>query len=309
MVTLLQAVVFSIQRFSVQDGPGIRTTVFFKSCPLRCLWCANPESHEGYIQVAHSDMACRKCGDCLPVCPRHAILMTGDGIQIDRARCDNCAKCVEACVYGAIKSYGQHMTVGQVMEVVKRDLSFYKESKGGVTASGGEPLMQAEFVRELFKECKAAAIHTCLDTSGYGSASALTQILEYTDLVLYDLKLVDATRHQAATGQSNEVILRNLYTVTEQRIPLVIRVPLVPGFNCSEEDIEAIARLVSALTNDSRRIEVDLLPYHRYGANKYVMLDIDYKLAELQTIKPNDPAVRQAQEIIERFDLKCRVVA
>jgi pyruvate formate lyase activating enzyme len=303
----VKSVIFDIQRFSVQDGPGIRTTVFIKGCPLRCLWCANPESQEHHPQVAHSDALCNNCGDCVSICPKQAICLTEDGICIDRTLCDNCTTCVEACVRGAIKLYGREMALEEVLDVVKRDLAYYRKTGGGVTASGGEPSLESEFVGELFEKCKALGIHTCLDTCGYTPPLVLKRILEYTDLVYYDVKLVDDARHRAVTGQSNDLILRNLHTVAQQMVPLVIRVPLVPGINSSNQDIEAIARVVATLP-DGQEHEVHLLPYHRFGATKYQMLDRNYGLLDLPTIKASDLEAQRAKEIIERSGLKCRIV-
>jgi pyruvate formate lyase activating enzyme len=302
----VKGIVFDIQRYSVQDGPGIRTTVFMKGCPLRCRWCANPESQQSYRQVAHSDALCSKCGDCVPACPMHAVVLAEHGIRVDRGLCDNCAKCVTACVRGAIKVYGREITLDEALDVAERDLAYYRNTGGGVTVGGGEPLAQGGFVAELLKGCKALGIHTCLDTSGLGSPYALSQVLPYTDLVYHDLKLVDPAKHRAVTGQSNDLILRNLRTVAEQRVPLVIRIPFIPGLNSSEDDIRATADMLLLLP-PGRILEVDLLPYHRFGSGKYQMLDMDYGLPDLPTLRASDPEVQQAKEIIERTGLKCRI--
>ncbi len=304
----MNAVIFNIQRFSLQDGPGIRTTVFFKGCPLRCTWCANPESQASLPQVAHSDALCNKCGDCVSACPKQAVTLIESGICIERALCDNCAKCLERCTRGALRLYGEEISLEAVLEVVKRDVAFYRNTGGGVTASGGEPLIQSKFVSELFRACKTLGIHTCLDTCGHSPSESLHQVLEYTDLVYYDLKLIDQVRHQAATGASNELIAQNLQDIAKQCKAFVIRVPLVPGINTTDEDIQAIADVVVGLPSGLTP-EVDLLPYHRFGGSKYRMLDRDYLLLQLETLKATDIEVQRAKEIFDRAGLSCRVVA
>jgi pyruvate formate lyase activating enzyme len=281
--------------------------VFFKGCPLRCVWCANPESQERYSQFAHMDVRCNNCKECVPACSRHAIAVDGQVIHVDRTQCNNCGECVGACPPGALKLFGEETSLERVVDIVKRDLSFYRSTGGGVTVSGGEPLEQSEFVKELFEECKEMGIHTCLDTCGYGSPKALENILEYTDLVYYDLKLIDGARHRAVTGVNNDLILSNLRKTAEKRVDLVIRVPLVPGINSAPQDIQAIVSVVAALPGGQER-EIDLLPYHRFGANKYPMLDRLYQLLDLQTLRASGPEVQQAKELIERAGLKCRIV-
>jgi pyruvate formate lyase activating enzyme len=296
------AVVFNIQRFSIQDGPGIRTTVFLKGCPLRCLWCSNPESQNAFPEVAHRDSLCIKCGRCVEVCEAHATSLTEKGIRIDRNICKNCGKCIEVCPAGARKFYGKEMSVDEVYQEVARDRPFYQESDGGLTVSGGEPLNQTDFVVELFKRCQSTGIHTCMDTCGYANHGTWEKVLPYTDLVLFDVKLMDPSAHKKVTGKSNRQILRSLKVVTASGVPVIVRIPVIPGINDSGENLTVIAQHLVTLGLK----EVNLLPYHRFGAGKYSMLDKQYSLSELRT--PDDDRLEKMVKIFESFNLNCEIV-
>lgn len=295
--------VFNIQRYSVQDGPGIRTTVFLKGCPLRCHWCSNPESQNAFPEVAHRDSLCTKCGRCVEACEVGAISLTVKGVKIDRRICTNCGKCVEVCYPEAIKIFGAEMSDYGVFYKVKSDELFYRNSGGGVTVSGGEPLTQTDFVVALFKCCRETSIHTCLDTCGYISPDILREALDYTDLVLYDIKHFDPATHRKVTGVSNQLILDNIKIVCAREIPTRVRIPLVPTINTSEEDIAAIARFIKGLNVVS---QVDILPYHRFGEGKYQMLDRGYKMQGLPGLAQED--IDRLKMIIESFELNCEVV-
>jgi pyruvate formate lyase activating enzyme len=296
--------IFNIQRFSTEDGPGIRTTVFLKGCPLVCPWCANPESQLPLPEVAHSDTLCDHCGRCVEVCDRRAVALNpAGGIQINRQLCDNCAKCVAVCGPRALRVLGQEYTVDEVFREIKKDEAYYRNSGGGVTCSGGEPLTQARFVATLFRRCHEAGLHTTLDTCGSAPRRALQRVLEYTDLVLFDLKLMDRAAHVAIAGQSNRQILHNFRYVVEKGVRLIARVPLIPGVTDSDENISAIAGFVRTF---DAGIPVNVLPYHRYGMNKYQMLDRTYQPGDM---KP--PAEEKVAKIVERFEslgLECEVV-
>jgi pyruvate formate lyase activating enzyme len=298
--------IFNIQRFSVQDGPGIRTTVFLKGCPLTCLWCSNPESQSPLPEVAHRDSLCIGCGVCLKVCDRGATrLIAGEGVprvEIDRRKCVTCGKCIEACSARARKIYGQTMTVEEVFEEIRKDIDFYSNSGGGVTASGGEPLSQADFVTELFRQSHRIGIHTTLETCGYAERSVLEKVLPETDLVLYDLKLLDSHGHRKSTGKSNRQILSNAKVTAERGIPVRFRIPLIPGMNDSAENLDAIARFISELDPVP---PVDLLPYHRFGESKYGMLDREYQLSDLRT--PEQAQIETAMEVFKRYHLDCAI--
>jgi pyruvate formate lyase activating enzyme len=298
----ITGIVFNIQRYSIDDGPGVRTTVFMKGCPLTCLWCSNPESQCGLPEVTYRYTSCQRCGTCVKVCPENAVTLSDDGVHIDREKCTVCGECVKSCLPEALQISGKRMTLDEVWKVVKKDADYYEASGGGVTASGGEILTQPDFVAALFKRCKEAGYHTCADTSGFGDPAALLKILEYADLVYFDLKHLDPEAHKRYIGQSNELILKNLELVAKKGVPVVIRVPLIPGYNNSDENLRALAAKVSEIAKDS---VVNLLPYHRYGANKYRMIDMVYQLEDVPELTQDE--LIHAKEVIESYGLKCEI--
>ncbi len=265
--------IFSIQRYSIQDGPGIRTTVFFKGCPLRCKWCSNPESQGSLPEVMVRRPKCEGCGECVKACPRGAVDLVEGRVHIDRSLCDLCMDCVEACPTGALEVTGREITVGEALHECCQDEPFYRNSDGGVTLSGGEPLYQPEFALHLLKACKEKALSTALDTCGYASWEVLDAILVYTDLVLFDLKHLDPETHRMGTGVENERILQNLRKMTDfGRARVWIRIPLIPGFNDSEEHARAVAKVLAGMPVE----KVSLLSYHEWGRPKYESLGRDY---------------------------------
>lgn len=279
---MAKALIFNIQRFSVQDGPGIRATVFLKGCPLHCPWCSNPESQNRWVEVMHRNSLCNNCGACIDTCDLKALSINAPGekgMRIDRKRCNNCGKCVEACVEGALTSCGREISDEEVFSLVQKDQLYYRNSGGGVTCSGGEALEQAEFVSALFKRCREGGLHTTLDTCGAAPAAALDKVLPYTDLVLFDLKLMAPHAHRQILKASNGVILRNARIIAAKQIPMWIRVPLIPGITDTDENLRTVASFVKQLDGNITR--VDLLPYHRLGVGKYQMLDREYQLLDL----------------------------
>lgn len=299
----VKGTIFNIQRFSVQDGPGIRTTVFTKGCPLVCPWCSNPESEKSSLEVAHVDSLCNQCGRCLDECDLKAISLAEKGIKIDREKCNNCGKCIQVCTQDALKLFGKEVSVREVFDEVIRDNLYYRSSNGGVTASGGEPLSQARFVSALFKRCQEADIHTTLDTSGYGRQPDLEMVLENTDLVLFDLKLIDPGSHMAIVKASNQPILRNAKLIVGRGVPMIVRIPLIPGLTDTDENIEGIANFVRELDNE---LPVNVLPYHRFGMNKYVMLDREYELSELKPLP--DERLEAIVDSLQSYRLACDIV-
>lgn len=302
---MAQGLVFNIQYFNVHDGPGIRTVVFFKGCPLCCQWCSNPESMDRHPELGLRRGLCNKCGKCLEACPEHALSFDGEGVlNVDRRRCKACGECVSLCYQGALTVYGNKMTAEDVLEEVHRDKLFYEGSGGGVTASGGEPLQQPLFLATLFGFCREAGIHTCLETSGYASPLVWEQVLPVTDYVLFDLKHMDSRLHRELTGKWNRRILANARMVAENGVPVMFRMPLVPGFNDTPENIRATADFVKSLDGDNVH-GIELMPYHRMGVGKYDSLDREYAMRATKPLEPAD--LESVRQRLEDFGLRCRV--
>lgn len=293
-----RGVVFNIQKYSIHDGPGIRTTVFLKGCPLRCLWCQNPESHRKEPEILLFKDRCTLCGRCVAVCPNGASSLSDTSSMIDRSKCIGCGKCVEVCPNEARQLSGEYMTVDEVMEEVLKDVVFYKNSGGGVTLSGGDPIAQSGFALAILKRCKEAGLHTALETCGYARWSTMEKLLKYTDLVLFDIKHMDAARHREGTGKPNSIILRNARRIAKLK-PLRVRVPLIPGFNDSAEHIRQLAKFVREKLG---LVDIDLLPYNKLGEVKHERLDRERPHLETQ----NEEYVQELQAII---DLEMSIVA
>jgi pyruvate formate lyase activating enzyme len=289
--------VFDIQRFSIHDGPGIRTTVFLKGCPLACPWCHNPESQATTPELIFWPGRCIGCEACLIACPHGALsIAIEEGarrIVTNAAHCQLCAGCVDACYAGAREIVGRRMTVGEVLVEVARDVPFYDQSGGGVTFSGGEPLAQPEFLAGLLRACRAREIGTAVDTCGYAPWSVVDRVRPYVDLFLYDLKLMDDARHRQVTGVSNELILDNLQRLAAAGHRLRARVPVIPGLNDDEANIDALGAFVAALPG---AVSVDLLAYHPTARDKYQRLGRDYPLEALQP-----PTERQMAAVAARL--------
>jgi pyruvate formate lyase activating enzyme len=287
-------VLFNIMRYSVYDGPGIRTTVFLKGCPASCLWCHNPEALSADVQLIFREDRCRHCGDCAAACPHKAISFRDGEAATNRRLCMQCGACVDACYAEARELIGRSYTVADLMKEISRDIPFFEESGGGVTFSGGEPLQQYEFLQEILKACKERGLHTAVDTSGYASPEVLQRIADLTDLFLYDLKLMDEIRHRELTGISNKVILENLKALAFRGKQALIRMPLVPGINDSLDNIRVMARFLAALPNMK---EIELLPYHATGAGKYKRLGLTFSLPEMPPLSSAqmNPIVEELQ--------------
>ena len=258
--------IFDIQRFSVHDGPGIRTTVFMKGCPLRCLWCHNPEGISTSTHLSYTPNSCIGCAACTRVCPEDAHEIDSDGRHaLKRDRCVVCGRCVEECFSGALELVGREVSVAQVMDEVLRDRDFYETSGGGLTLSGGEPLAQIAFTEALLARARGEKVHTAVETCGHASEDHVLRIRELVDLFLYDLKETDGRRHREYTGVSNARILGNLKALHDAGAKIVLRLPIVPGMNDREDHFEAIAALTDALPD---LCGVEIMPYHKLGASK-----------------------------------------
>lgn len=287
-----EGLVFNVQRFSIHDGPGIRTTVFLKGCPLRCYWCHNPEGLSPEPELQVFARLCTACGACVAVCPEGAHRIVGGRKEFRRELCRgcrDCARCVHECLAGALVLAGRRMSVAEVMAQVLADRPFYRRSGGGVTLSGGEPLSQLPFAAALLEECKREGLHTAVETSGHCAWSALERILPLVDLVLMDLKHMDSEQHRLATGAGNELLLDNARRLAATPTPLQFRVPVVPGVNDSPEAIGAIARFVRDLARargGAAGIELELLAFHPLGCDKYASLGLDCRAAGMSAVSP-----------------------
>ena len=299
---ITEGTVLNVQRFSIHDGPGIRTVVFLKGCSLRCIWCSNPESQSPHPEVAINWHTCISCGACVDNCPNNANKMVNGNIVHIRHSCTSCASCIDLCPVGARKLYGRPMGVTEVLAEVRRDRPFYDSSNGGITISGGEPFCQAKFLLALLKAGQEKLIHTAVETCGYFEWEKTTdEILDHTDLLLFDLKVMDETRHREMTGKSNRKILRNLRKIVG-RVKTIIRFPVLPGINDDTDNIHAMIKLISDLKIIER---IDLIPYHDFGAFKYEMLGRKYEGNDF--IRPSTERLTQIKHLFQSAGISARI--
>jgi pyruvate formate lyase activating enzyme len=273
--------IFDIQRFSIHDGPGIRTTVFVKGCPLGCQWCHNPESRRGERQLAFYKTKCIGCGKCVNACPNGAI-SSGD-VRVDRTKCVICGACADVCPGEALQIIGRMATVEEVLAVVMRDLPFYKTSGGGITISGGEPMHQHEFTTCLLKASRESELHTAIETSGLTSWERLSSVAPLVDMFLYDIKVIDPAKHRTFCGADNAPILENARRLSAGGANILFRTPIVPGCNDGDDDIVRLGEFILSLPGKQR---LELMPYHRIGSGKYEALGMEYPLQDVQA--PDD---------------------
>ena len=295
-------ILFDIKRFAVHDGPGIRTTLFLKGCPLRCLWCHNPEGISRKPQLAFHAHLCIRCGECIPVCPEGVHDLSDAGRVLRRDRCVVCGRCSPECLGRALRLYGATMTVSEAAKAAREDRDFYAQSGGGVTLSGGEPLLQGEFAAELLRAARKAAINTAVETCGYVPWRNLECAIPYLDYLLYDVKHIDSAKHQLYTGVSTQTILENLKRAAPLATHVIVRVPVIPGFNDTAEEIRAIANYTAGLKGIAA---LHLLPYHRHGQAKYEQLNRTY---ELEGISPlTAEREEELAAIVRETGLECRI--
>lgn len=296
--------IFNIQKCSVHDGSGLRTLVFFKGCPLKCPWCANPESQSYSKEIMEIPRSCIGCGACAQVCPQGAISLLDGEMLINRELCRKCFKCVDVCYAESKKIAGEEMDVETVFKEVNKDRYFYQQCGGGVTFSGGEPLTQPDFLTELARKCKRNRLNTAIETCGFGSFDSFKEALSYIDSMFIDIKHMDSAVHKRLTGVGNEIILDNIRKISTLGIPITIRTPVIPGCNDSEENIAAIADFIKELPNIQ---EYELLPYHNLGASKYKSLGIPYTLEDV--VPPTDDdiirLVKLANRILQPYGKQC----
>jgi pyruvate formate lyase activating enzyme len=288
---------------TVHNGPGIRTLVLFKGCPLRCVWCSTPESQSAQPELGVSSDKCIHCNACLDVCPKGAIRLNENACSVDRSSCDGCGKCVSVCNSEALRLLGREMTVRELVAEARKDAVAFKHSHGGLTLSGGEPLLQPEFTVPLVRALAAEGIGVGVDTCGYVPRETLKRVLPYVDYFLWDVKMVNERRHTDLTGVSSRRILNNLRFVSDQGTPIYIRVPLVPGYTDREEDLKAVCRLAQRLASV---VEVDLLPMHHLGQARYLSLGRDYPIENVPFIL--EEILREDQRLVESHGLVCNIV-
>ncbi len=297
----MKATIFNIQKFSVHDGPGIRTTVFFKGCPLKCLWCHNPESQNTQKEILHDINKCVLCGKCVEVCPQNAVRIENNVVLTDNNKCNHCGECVIYCIPGARQIAGKEYTVDEVLKEVIKDKVFYEHSNGGVTVSGGEPLIQIDFVEELLKKLKENNIHTAVDTCGDVNFENLKRVAPYTDVFLYDLKVMDDEKHKEFVGISNKLILENLKKLSLIHNNINLRMIIVEGVNADEKHIKEVLKFIENLNIK----KINLLPYHDIAKHKYKKLNMIYEDHKMK--KPSEEKMQIFKEMFESNNYNVKI--
>lgn len=295
------ALIFNLQKFCLHDGPGIRTTIFFKGCPLNCLWCHNPESKSYSKQFSFAGEKCSGCGQCEKVCSQEAVKIVDNMAFYEEEKCILCGKCIDVCPNNLREIVGREYTVDQLVNEIEKDRPFYEQSKGGVTLSGGEAMIQIDFVEQLITACKERGISVVVDTCGYAPFSNFLKIMDKVDLFLYDLKLTDPLLHKKYTGQDNQLILDNLRELAKRGAKINLRLPLIEGVNtelCHLEKILELARELKILT-------INLLPYHDIAKNKYERLKIEYPIEKFSC--PSDEKMEEIKSILERAGFQVKI--
>ena len=294
-----KGITFNIQKFSIHDGPGIRTTVFFKGCPLRCEWCSNPESQIKNVQILHDQSKCSHCLSCVVACPNGAITHEDNKIIINEDKCVGCLTCVNSCPNKALSYEGDYQTIEEIVDICMQDIDFYEESGGGVTISGGEGMSQPEFLKRLIAELKKNSVHVAIETTGYVKKETFEELARELDLLLFDVKHYDREKHYNGTKVYNDLIVENLKWAIDNGIEVLPRIPVIPDFNDSLEDAEGLAKLLVEVGAK----KVQLLPFHQFGEKKYELLNRNYKYKNKKALYPED--LEEYQKIFEDKGLNC----
>lgn len=295
--------IFDIKRYAINDGPGIRIVIFLKGCNLNCAWCHNPESISTETERMYAPAKCIMCGTCMMACPEKAITLTSEGIITDAELCNMTGRCATVCPTKAIELSGKLMSVAEIMKEIEKERVFFDQSGGGVTFSGGEPLLQSKFLIELLDECGKRGIHRAIDTAGLANTEIILEVAKRTDLFLYDLKLMDSEKHREWVGVPNEKILENLKLLAETEAKIIIRIPLIGGVNDDADNMKATARFVSELSGEKK--QVNLLPYHKIAQTKYQKLGRPEEFQLLE--EPTKEAQQQAIAIFQEFGIKASI--
>ena len=294
-----KGITFNIQKFSIHDGPGIRTTVFFKGCPLRCEWCSNPESQIKNVQILHDQSKCSHCLSCVVACPNGAITHEDNKIIINEDKCVGCLTCVNSCPNRALSYEGDYQTIEEIVDICMQDIDFYEESGGGVTISGGEGMSQPDFLKKLIAELKKNSVHVAIETTGYVKKETFEELARELDLLLFDVKHYDREKHYNGTKVYNDLIVENLKWAIDNGIEVLPRIPVIPDFNDSLEDAEGLAELLVEVGAK----KVQLLPFHQFGEKKYELLNRNYKYKNKKALYPED--LEEYQKIFLDKGLNC----
>ena len=297
-----KGLIFDIQKFAIHDGYGIRTLVFLKGCPLKCRWCSNPESQEVNIDITFNAEKCLQCYECISVCPSGVLnknnLFSNDG------NCIKCGKCVDVCYSQARQKVGRWVDVDELFDIVKKDRTYYTQTNGGVTIGGGEPTLQNEFLVEFLKKCKQNGINTAIETCGYTSWEKMKKILDYTDLLLFDMKQINSKKHETYTGVKNEGIINNAILAAQYVKEMIVRVPLIPEVNNSNEDLNSLGKFIHEKL--PRVLKVNILPYHSMGESKAMKLGKKYSMNGLRTLRKEE--IQEAKEILQSYGLDVEIL-
>jgi len=299
----MHGLVANIEPFAVFDGPGIRTVVFMKGCPLKCIWCSSPHTQNGVMEVLNDTDKCRKCGACIEVCPKKVVQTSEeDVIRIDRKLCDGCGLCAENCAYQALEMSGKRYTVEGLFHEIERDIPFYRRSNGGVTVGGGEPAMQPDFVTAFLKRCQEQHIHTAMESCALAPQETWTSIIDHLDLLYVDIKQMHEDVHKKITGASNRLILANVQIAAE-RVPLILRIPVIPGLNDDQDNLVRTAKF--AVTLGRNLVRIELLPFHHLGEDLYRKLGRDYPLSDVHA--PAEERMSDLKKFMETFGLNVQI--